>query len=76
MGFIAVFGCAANTPMTTVILGIEFFGFQAWPFYVIAALVSYFVSGHHGIYGAQVIHRRKHPFRAKVHGKTLEELHS
>lgn len=75
MGFIAVFGCAANTPLTTVILGIELFGIQAWPFYLVASVISYGVSGHHGIYESQVVHRRKHPFGSSSPGKTLHELH-
>jgi len=75
MGLIAVFGCAANAPLTTVFLGIELFGIQAWPFYLMAAVISYLVSGHHGIYSAQVIHRRKHPFGSQVEGKTLHDLH-
>jgi H+/Cl- antiporter ClcA len=74
LGLIAVFGCAANTPLTTVMLGIELFGFQATPFYLIAALISYYVAGHHGIYGSQIIHfGKRHPVKAHQ-GKSLRDL--
>ncbi len=61
LGFIAVFGSAANTPLTTIVLGIELFGIQAVPFYVLASILSTLFSGHQGIYRAQIIHRPK-PF--------------
>lgn len=74
LGLLAVFGSAANTPVATVMLGIELFGIQALPFYVIAILISYMVGGHHGIYPAQKIHRSKrHP---EHRGKHLRDLHS
>jgi len=74
LGLIAVFGCAANTPLTTVMLGIELFGIQAAPFYIIAALISYYVAGHHGIYGSQIIHiGKRHPVKAHQ-GKALRDL--
>lgn len=73
LGLLAVFGSATNTPVATLLLGIEMFGIQALPFYLIAILISYFVSGHHGIYTAQHIHRSKrHPDHR---GKRLRDLH-
>jgi len=73
MGFIAVFGCAANTPLATILLGIELFGVEAVPFYILAALISYYISGHHGIYGSQVIHIGKRHNHSDT-GKSLHEL--
>ena len=55
LGLIAVFGCAANTPITTIMMGIELFGAQALPYYVAVSLISYYTTGHHGIYSAQTI---------------------
>lgn len=55
LGMIAVFGCAANTPITTIMMGIELFGTAALPYYVAAAIISYYVTGHHGIYSSQTI---------------------
>lgn len=60
LGLIAVFGSAANTPITTIILGIELFGVEAVPYYVIAALVSYYLTGHQGIYSAQKVVTHKY----------------
>ena len=55
LGLIAVFGCAANTPITTLMLGIDLFGAEATPYFILVAVVSYYVSGHHGIYSSQTI---------------------
>lgn len=65
MGLIAVFGCAANAPLTTIMLGIDLFGAAALPYYVAAAFISYYVSGHEGIYTSQLI----------VHPKTVRLQH-
>ncbi|REC33509.1 chloride channel protein [Enterococcus pseudoavium] len=62
LGMIAVFGCAANAPITTIMLGIDLFGANALPYFIIAAFVSYFVSGHQGIYTSQTIIRAKSVF--------------
>lgn len=55
LGLISVFGCATNTPITSIMLGIEMFGVNAIPYYIIAALISYYVSGNSGIYSSQII---------------------
>lgn len=62
LGMIAVFGCAANAPLTTIMLGIDLFDVKALPYFIIAAFVSYFVSGHQGIYTSQTIVRAKSVF--------------
>ena len=74
LGFIAVFGCAANTPLTTIMLGIELFGVGATPYYITVALISYYVSGHNGIYGSQLIHTSKYNHRQEHVGQTLESV--
>lgn len=53
LGMISVFGCAAKTPITTILLGIELFGAKAAPYYVLAVLISYYISGSRGIYSSQ-----------------------
>ena len=55
LGMIAVFGSATNAPLTTIMLGIELFGTEAVPYYIIVAFIGYYVAGHHGIYTEQVI---------------------
>lgn len=53
IGLICVFGSAANTPTTTIMLGIELFGAEAVPYFVLASLISFIASGKSGIYSAQ-----------------------
>ncbi|WP_370767274.1 chloride channel protein [Ruminococcus sp.] len=53
IGLICVFGSAANTPITTIMLGIELFGAEAVPYFVFASLISFITSGKSGIYPAQ-----------------------
>ncbi|MFC4775229.1 voltage-gated chloride channel family protein [Paenibacillus sp. GCM10023252] len=60
MGLIAVFCGAANTPLTCFVLGIELFGSEAMLYLFIGCMVSYAVSGHHGIYRSQQIEVPKH----------------
>ncbi|MBD9048748.1 MAG: chloride channel protein [Ruminococcus sp.] len=53
IGLICVFGSAANTPITTIMLGIELFSAEAVPYFVFASLISFIASGKSGIYSAQ-----------------------
>lgn len=74
VGMICVFGCAANAPLTTIMLGIDLFGSKMIPFYVAGAFISYLVSGHQGIYTAQLIVRPKSLFLQHDKGYRLSEL--
>lgn len=74
LGMIAVFGAATNTPLTTIMLGIDLFGSQATPYFVIVALISYMVSGHQGIYMSQIIARSKRQSLKHHEGKKLSEV--
>jgi H+/Cl- antiporter ClcA len=60
MGFVAVFGGAANTPIAVILMGIELFGAESGVFIAIACVMSYLFSGHDGIYSAQRIGVRKY----------------
>jgi H+/Cl- antiporter ClcA len=62
MGFVAVFGGAANTPIASTLMGIELFGLESGVFIAIACVMSYVFSGHAGIYSSQRIGSRKYPF--------------
>ena len=53
IGLVCVFGSAAKTPLTTIMLGIELFGAEATPYFVLASLISFVASGKSGIYSAQ-----------------------
>jgi H+/Cl- antiporter ClcA len=53
LGFVAVFAGATNTPLACTIMGAELFGTQYILVFFIACFVSYFFSGHTGIYSSQ-----------------------
>ncbi|WP_042161734.1 voltage-gated chloride channel family protein [Paenibacillus gorillae] len=55
IGLIAVFGAAANTPLASVVMGIELFGIDGFgPLYMlIGCAIAYFCSGRGGIYSSQ-----------------------
>lgn len=75
LGLISVFGCAANVPITTIMLGIDLFGVQALPYYALASFISYSISGHQGIYTSQTVHQAKYSFLKKHEGYRLSEIH-
>lgn len=66
LGFAAVFGAAANTPLACTVMAMEIFGWRVGPYALVACFVSYGFSGHHGIYKAQRVHRPKHAWLVKV----------
>lgn len=76
LGMISVFGSATNAPVTTIILGMELFGTQALPYYVVVAVISYYISGHSGIYSAQVIVTSKKLITRKHTGLRLDAVKS
>ena len=53
MGFVAVFGGAANTPIASSLMALELFGPGPGTFAAIACVGSYLFSGRTGIYEAQ-----------------------
>ena len=53
LGFVAVFGGAANVPLASAIMGMELFGSQIGVYALAACYVSYLFSGHTGIYHSQ-----------------------
>jgi H+/Cl- antiporter ClcA len=53
LGFVAVFAGAANTPLSSTLMGIELFGHKYGVFLAIVCCGSYIWSGHRGIYPSQ-----------------------
>jgi H+/Cl- antiporter ClcA len=53
MGFVAVFGSAANTPIASIIMSAELFGVHATPYISIACITAFFISGQFSIYQSQ-----------------------
>ncbi|MGG7059515.1 chloride channel protein [Clostridium tertium] len=74
IGMICVFGSATNTPITTIMLGINLFGAEAVHYYIIGAFISYYIIGHNGIYGAQIINTPKLKRLEKHKGISLENV--
>lgn len=60
IGFMAVFCGVTNCPITAFILSVEVFGAKGAIYYLIAAGVSYMLSGYSGIYAKQKILYAKH----------------
>lgn len=60
LGFAAVFGGAANTPIACTLMAMEIFGYRIGPYALVACFTSYYFSGHQGIYRSQRVHMKKH----------------
>ncbi len=74
LGLIGVFGSATNTPLTTIMLGIELFGIAALPYYILIAVVSYYVIGHNSIYTSQRVEIAKFSDASDCRGKSVKEI--
>lgn len=55
LGFAAVFGAAANTPIACTIMACELFGWKIAPYALFCCLIAYYITGHLGIYKNQKI---------------------
>lgn len=60
IGFMAVFCGVTNCPLTAFVLSVEVFGEQGILYYLLAAGISYMLSGYSGIYSKQRILYAKH----------------
>lgn len=62
IGFVAVFGGAANTPLACTIMAAELFGSGIVEVAAVGCVIAYVASSHHGIYATQRIEAGKGPF--------------
>jgi H+/Cl- antiporter ClcA len=53
MGFVAVFGAAAKTPVSSTLMAMELFGATMGPWAAIGCVAAYLASGRVGIYKGQ-----------------------
>ncbi len=60
LGFVAVFAGAANTPLACTLMAMELFGSSIGLYALLVCMVSYHVSGHHGIYKSQKLFTPKY----------------
>ena len=75
LGLIGVFGSATNTPLTTIILGVELYGTAGLPYYILTAVIGYYAMGHNSIYSSQRVLASKHPGLSQHRGKSIREIH-
>ena len=71
MGFAAIFSGATNTPIACTLMGIELFGTESALFIGIACVVSYFFSGHSGIYTSQIAGGPKHMIYSRLKSRNF-----
>lgn len=55
VGMGAVFCGVTNSPITSLLICFELFGFEGMPYYLIAIALSYMLSGYYGLYSSQKI---------------------
>ena len=55
VGMGAVFCGVTNSPITSLLICFELFGFEGMPYYLLAIAISYVVSGYYGLYQSQKI---------------------
>ena len=54
-GMVAIFCGVTNSPITSLLIAFELFGFEGMPYYLVTVAVSYMVSGYHSLYHKQKI---------------------
>lgn len=52
-GMLALFVGVTNCPITTLLLGLELFGYSAMPYFVVVIAVSFTLSGYYSLYSSQ-----------------------
>lgn len=54
-GMVGVFCAVTNSPITSILIAFEMFGFEGMPYYCIVIAISYLLSGYHSLYKEQKI---------------------
>ncbi|MDE6847262.1 MAG: chloride channel protein [Lachnospiraceae bacterium] len=55
VGMAAVFCGVTNSPITSLLISFELFGYAGMPYFLLAVSLSYMMSGYHGLYHTQKI---------------------
>lgn len=71
VGMTAVFCGVTNSPITSLLIALELFGMEAFPYFLLGVAISYMLSGYHSLYHTQKIVYSK--YRAEYMKKTEEE---
>ena len=59
VGMVAVFCGVTNSPITSLVIGFEMFGFDCMKYLLIGVAISYMLSGYTGLYSEQTIMQSK-----------------
>ncbi len=54
-GMVGLFCGVTNSPLTSLLIAFELFGFEGMPYFLVTVAVSYMLSGYFGLYRAQMI---------------------
>ncbi|SHJ25949.1 chloride channel protein [Hespellia stercorisuis] len=54
-GMVGVFCAVTNSPITSLLIAFELFGFAGMPFYCAVVAISYMLSGYYSLYAEQII---------------------
>lgn len=55
IGMVSLFCGVTNSPISTLLISFELFGFEGMPYYLLAVAFSYMLSGYSGLYHSQKI---------------------
>lgn len=58
-GMIGVFCGVTNSPITSLLIGFELFGFAGMPYFLTTVAVTYMLSGYHSLYNTQIFDESK-----------------
>ncbi|WP_079710237.1 chloride channel protein [Paraliobacillus ryukyuensis] len=73
LGLIAVFSGGTNTPIAAFLLALEMFNGKGLEFFFIACVISYLLSGTHGLWPAQKIYEPKSKLYQTKLGETIKQ---
>ncbi|WP_186576056.1 voltage-gated chloride channel family protein [Aquibacillus kalidii] len=74
LGLIATFSGGTNTPITSFFLALEMFKGEGIEYFFVACIVSYIVSGNHGLWPSQQIYEPKSKLFSIANGETIEKV--
>lgn len=77
LGMTAMFCGVTNSPITSMLISFELFGFGGVPYFLVAVAISYMVSGYIGLYNEQIIVYSKYKVETNTNDKKKgnEEKH-
>jgi H+/Cl- antiporter ClcA len=55
VGMVSVFCGVTNSPLSSLLISFELFGYEGMPYYLLAIAFSYMLSGYFGLYNSQKI---------------------